>query len=211
MEVFVGDEGTLKRCDEGGFTLPELLVTILVMGIIFAIATTSWLKVTEGRKVDAAANQVLGDLRLAHTSASNQLTDWRVVFGDASSPTPWKVSCNGQTADYCLVKLSASYDQDTPPLLASSGPSVSQSIPRFLPEGTSVLGRNNFPSDNALVLTGYISGPKGTVEFNTDGSANVIASPLPPRSTLPEIRIGTSSKERKISVGLATSKVKNAT
>ena len=210
MRTFSTDRDGLHKENEAGFTLPELLVTILVMGILFAIATTSWLSVTESRKVDAAANQLLVDLRLAHTSASNQLTDWRVVFGDAASPTPFKVSCGGRTADYCLVKLSRTYDQDSPPLLASGGPSVLQSIPRYLPSGTGVLGRNNFPSDNALVLTGYVSGPRATLEFNTDGSANVIANPLPSRSTQPEIRLGTSSKERKISVALFTSRVKNA-
>lgn len=210
MKVIQSVTATVRKSDERGFTLPELMVTVLVMGILFAIATVSWRNITDGRSLTSATNQLVGDLRLAHSSATNQLTDWRVVFGDASSPTPWKVSCGGTTADYCLVKLSRPYDQNSPPLVPSSGPNVLQSVPRFLPGNTSIVGRNNFPSDNALVLTGYVSGPRASLEYNSDGSANVIASPLPSRSTEPEIRVGINGKEGSVVVSPSTSKARNA-
>ena len=64
--------------DERGFTLPEVLMTIVVMGIVLAIASSTWFRVIESRTVDSAANQMVSELRLAHSKATNRLTTWRV-------------------------------------------------------------------------------------------------------------------------------------
>jgi type II secretory pathway pseudopilin PulG len=53
-------------------------MVIALMGIVFAIASSSWFGMVESRRVDSATNQVVSDLRLAHTSATNRLTEWRV-------------------------------------------------------------------------------------------------------------------------------------
>ena len=71
--------GDLRK-DKQGFTLPEVLTTIAILGILVTIAVIIWLGILEQRRVDAAANQLAADMRLAHTSATNQLTDWRVVL-----------------------------------------------------------------------------------------------------------------------------------
>ncbi|MDP9437348.1 MAG: GspH/FimT family pseudopilin [Actinomycetota bacterium] len=72
---------------ERGFTLPEVLITIVLMGILFGIASSTWFGVVEGRRVDSAANQIASDLRLAHTQASNRLADHTVVVSAANSST----------------------------------------------------------------------------------------------------------------------------
>src|SRR5215204_3879490 len=72
--------------DERGFTLIEVLVTIILMGIVFAIASSTWFKVVESRRVDSATNQVVADLRLAHTQATNHLTDSSFVV--PADPVP---------------------------------------------------------------------------------------------------------------------------
>jgi prepilin-type N-terminal cleavage/methylation domain-containing protein len=68
------------RSNERGFTLPEVLVVIVLMGIVLAIATSSWNGVVESREVDSATNQVASDLRLANTRATNRLVNYRVDF-----------------------------------------------------------------------------------------------------------------------------------
>lgn len=78
-------KGRGRRDGEQGFTLPEVLITIVIMGILFGIATSSWFGVVEGRAVDSATNQVAADLRLAHTRATNQLVDWGVATDIAAS------------------------------------------------------------------------------------------------------------------------------
>lgn len=71
---------TSRRSDERGFTLPELLITILLIGVLSTIGTVSWMNVTENRRLVSATNQLAADLRLAHSSATNQLRPWEVVL-----------------------------------------------------------------------------------------------------------------------------------
>ena len=61
-------------------TLPEILTAVSIMGIILAIGIIVLLALLERWRVEAAADQFAADLRLAHTRATEQLTDWRVVF-----------------------------------------------------------------------------------------------------------------------------------
>ena len=68
-----------SREDEHGFTLSEVLVTFILMGILFGIASSVLFGVAEGRRVDSATNQVVADLRLAHSQATNRLTDTSFV------------------------------------------------------------------------------------------------------------------------------------
>ena len=63
---------------ENGFTLPEVVIVIVLMGIVFAIASSTWFGVVESRGVDSATNQMVSELRLAHSKATNRLTAWRI-------------------------------------------------------------------------------------------------------------------------------------
>jgi prepilin-type N-terminal cleavage/methylation domain-containing protein len=70
---------------ERGFTLSELMIVIVLMGIVFAIATSTWARVVESRQVDSATNQMVSDLRLAHTRATNRLVSHEVSLTAGNS------------------------------------------------------------------------------------------------------------------------------
>ena len=71
--------------NERGFTLPEVLITIALLGILVAIAVPVWQNVVNSRSVDSATNQLASDLRLASSKSTNQLADWTVAFDSDSS------------------------------------------------------------------------------------------------------------------------------
>ena len=73
--------------DERGFTLVELMLVILIMGIVFAIASSTWFGAIESRKADSATNQVLADLRHANSKATNRLEDYGFRRPPANSTT----------------------------------------------------------------------------------------------------------------------------
>jgi Tfp pilus assembly protein FimT len=54
------------------------MITIVLLGILLAIASSTWFGVVESRRVDSATNQMVSDLRLAHSRATNRLASWRV-------------------------------------------------------------------------------------------------------------------------------------
>ncbi len=97
------------RRDERGFTLIEVMVTIIIMGIVFGIVSSTWFNMAESRRVDSATNQVVADLRLAHTQATNRLTDSSFVVPSANSST-YQVGPPGNLETRTLL----SDDQGTP-------------------------------------------------------------------------------------------------
>jgi prepilin-type N-terminal cleavage/methylation domain-containing protein len=71
--------------DERGFTLVELLLIITLVGVLMAIASSSWFGAVESRRVDAATSQLAADLRQAHSKAINRLQPQTVMLATGSS------------------------------------------------------------------------------------------------------------------------------
>lgn len=63
---------------ESGFTLPEVLITIVILGVLLAIVVPAWNGLQQDRELDAAADQLASDLRLAQGEAANDLDGVRV-------------------------------------------------------------------------------------------------------------------------------------
>jgi prepilin-type N-terminal cleavage/methylation domain-containing protein len=129
---------------ERGFTFVEVMTTIIIMGILATVAMSFWFGVVEGRRVDSATNQVVSDLRLAHTSATTRLGTATFVFSNTGAV----VTCNGVSADYCLVRPTGA---------------GTESIPGNLPDRTEMTSPN--------LLADILGGPTSTIEFAADGSA----------------------------------------
>ena len=116
---------------ERGFTLPEVMIVIVLMGILFAIASSTWFGVVESRRVDSATNQMVSELRLAHSKATNRLTPWRVETG--------------------------AWDPDSGTWTYRTGPSEGSLSSRSLPEGTTLttgVSVVEFKPDGEAQLTG---------------------------------------------------------
>jgi len=159
--------------NERGFTLPEVLAIIAIMGILAAIAIPTWQGITEGRRVDSAANQLVADMRLSNATATNRLSSSYLTFNVAGNT----VACGGRQADYCLIKPSNSGLQAQPRDLPDNDNSASS------PNRSLKLTSPNMPLDpTGLSIPGVVGGVTSTVEFKSDGSARmlsgVVAAPI---------------------------------
>jgi prepilin-type N-terminal cleavage/methylation domain-containing protein len=98
---------------ERGFTLIEVMIPIIIMMILFSAGVSVWLGAVESRKVDSATNQLVADLRLAHTNATNRLANHEVRLTD-NSPT-YRIGRPPAALDtYTTYTLPANTRVDTP-------------------------------------------------------------------------------------------------
>ena len=152
---------------ERGFTVIEVMIVIVVMGILFAIASSTWFGVVESRRVGSATNQIVSDLRRAHTSAINRLGTAHIIFNRNGNP----VTCGGQSADYCLVRPTTSGTQVERRYLPDSN--YSTTPPRRLVK----LSSPNIALDpSGLTIPGVVGGTTTTIEFKADGSARTLGT-----------------------------------
>lgn len=140
-----------------GFTLPEVLITIAILGILIAIAVPSWQSVVEGRRVDSATNQFASDLRLAHTRATNRLEDWRVIYA-AGSDAYRLVSDGGTTINRTLP--------DGTKILSTEVTELGgESTITFTPRGQANASYDNAEGDNEIdiVVSSDDDNPSNTI------------------------------------------------
>ncbi len=158
------------REDRRGYTLPEVLTAVAIAGVLAAISLVILLALLERWRVEAAADQLAADMRLAHANATQQLTDWRLVLMPDGRPL---AACSN--ADYSLVKLKNSYDAD------AASPALDPPLmPRNLPEGTRIkevtfdADCSGGDPDAAVPPSSCGPEPTRTIEFNSNGTVRTL-------------------------------------
>jgi type II secretory pathway pseudopilin PulG len=79
---------TSSRKGEAGFTLLELIVIVIMLGILAAIAAPSWLGLINRQRVRTVNDRVFQSLRLAQSEAKRTKRDVTVTFSDPSVDPP---------------------------------------------------------------------------------------------------------------------------
>jgi len=65
---------------EAGFTLAELMVSVVVLAILTGIAIPSFMTLMPGMRLNGAARQVMGDLMAARMKAVKENNEYKVFF-----------------------------------------------------------------------------------------------------------------------------------
>jgi len=78
---------TASRKSDKGFTIIELLIIVLMLGIFASIAAPSWLAFINRQRVRTVNDRVFQSLRLAQSEAKRTKRDITVTFNPTDPPT----------------------------------------------------------------------------------------------------------------------------
>ena len=76
---------TASRKSDGGFTIIELIVIVLVLGILSAIAAPSWVAFINRQRVRTVNDRVLQTLRTAQSEAKRTKSDRVITFSNITT------------------------------------------------------------------------------------------------------------------------------
>ncbi|MBD2500868.1 pilus assembly FimT family protein [Anabaena azotica] len=74
-----------------GFTLPEFLVSVLVIGVVATLALPNWLAFVDTQRLNQAQSQVYNAIRQAQSQASKEKLTWQASFREQNGVVQWAV------------------------------------------------------------------------------------------------------------------------
>ncbi|MEH2192053.1 MAG: type II secretion system protein [Nostoc sp.] len=91
LPSIVNTKNVFNKDSSSGFTLPEILVVVLLIGILATLGISNWLAFVETRRLNTAQNQVYLAMRQAQSKATKEKLTWQASFRIQNDIIQWSV------------------------------------------------------------------------------------------------------------------------
>ena len=166
---------TKRRCEfteAAGFTLLELLVVIVIVGVISAIAAPSWLSFLTQRRMDRASTDLAGLLRTTQEEAQRKQIDKQISFSSTDLAVTVRnnsATSGGETTALGEGELNDNFNlqASTPVVFDHDGKVEADTIPYVIK-----ITNDNSSSQSCVIITTLLGGVKQTNGDECDTFAN---------------------------------------
>ena len=165
-----------KKPAEAGFSLLELLVVILILGVLAAMAIPGWQRMQRNARLSGDGHSLAETVSVAKMRAAADFTESRVFFY-TGTPNPyfridvWNKASNcwvpdGLSATGCITSTATTNTEKYLSLGVSSGPG---SVTVALPDGAAIAQANPCKQGGTTPTGGTNMSDTSCIQFNSRG------------------------------------------